>query len=194
MNIFRSPLILLIYFLTTLNCTSNNKNISINSSTGKSIDIDFNLNEINFSEFQYRDINYTKILLAGFNESKDIGNPNLPVLNKLIEIPENGKFEINIYDNVYKLYNLDDHGYKDMIFPSQRSISKGENSVNVPFSFNQKTYNDDSFYSQDLVKIEILGKMRGKTIARVQISPISYNPVKNDLIVCEKFSFRIDFD
>jgi hypothetical protein len=194
MNIFRSPLILLIYFLTTLNCTPNNKNISINLSTEKSIDIDFHLNEINFSEFQYRDINYTKILLPGFNKSKDIGNPNLPVLNKLIEIPENGKFEINIYDKEYKLYDLDDIGYNDMIFPSQRSISKGENSENVAFSFNQKTYNDDSFYSQDLVKIEILGKMRGKTIARVQISPISYNPVKNDLIVCEKFTFRIDFD
>ena len=46
------------------------------------------------------------------------------------------------------------------------------------FHFDKEYYNYDGFHNTDLVSIEILGEMRGQQLARLTLSPISYNPKK----------------
>ena len=52
--------------------------------------------------------------------------------------------------------------------PSQRSISKSEDLSNIHFNFNQKVYNVDEYYANELISVERLGKMRERTLAQLK--------------------------
>ena len=62
------------------------------------------------------------------------------------------------------------------------------------FHFDKEYYNYDGFHNTDLVSIEILGEMRGQQLARLTLSPISYNPKKNKISVVTKLEVSIDFN
>ena len=55
-------------------------------------------------------------------------------------------------------------------------------------------YRKDRFHPTHLVEIVPLGFVRGQRIARLQINPIQYNPVRKQLKVYRFLQVRIDFN
>ena len=54
-------------------------------------------------------------------------------------------------------------------------------------------YNKDVFTNDELVSFEILGSMREVQLARIIISPISYNPVANEIEVVTNLEVEVNF-
>ena len=79
---------------------------------------------------------------------------------------------MNLQDTIIDLSEL---GYTIDVFPNQPSLSKSQNAEDIPFYYNNQYYNLNEFIGNDIVKTELLGKMRGQQLARFSISPISYN-------------------
>jgi hypothetical protein len=136
---------------------------------------------------------FVKIFVNGYGENAEYGNASLPVLEDLISVPYGSNISIDILNSENKIINLDDEGINDYLYPSQPSISKSENASNVPFYFNKEYYESSEFHSNEIVKTEVLGIMRGQQLARISISPFQYNAKTNELIITTKLEVKITF-
>ncbi len=137
---------------------------------------------------------FSQIRIDGYGYSMEIGSPKLPVIKKLIEIPLQSNIEITITSQSYKDYNLADIGIKHRIFPAQPSVPKNiTDPSQIPFEIDQIVYGTDALQGGKLVKVVELGIMRGVKMARLEIAPVLYNPVKNMIRVYENIQVEISF-
>ncbi len=148
---------------------------------------------VTFNTVSTRNGNFTEISVDRFSKSYDLGNPDLPVTSKLIEVPSGAEVKIHILSYQEKIIDLSQSGYKQVL-PAQRSVSKSEDPDKVEFYFNADVYNRDEFFSKSLVWYEETGIMRGVRIGNLHISPFSYNPVQNKLKVFENLVFEVIFE
>ena len=91
------------------------------------------LSEINTLKVKTDVGEFVKILVMGYGENAKYGNAELPVLEELINVPLGSSISIKVLNTEQQVIALSDYGIDNLIFPAQRSISKGENAKNVVF-------------------------------------------------------------
>jgi hypothetical protein len=137
---------------------------------------------------------FDEIFIKGYGFSNKIGDPKLPVFHKIIEVPLNAGFSIEINREKYKEYDLSSIGINNRIIPSQAPVSRNINDPNqIPFVLNPATYQMDQWVGGPVVKITPVGVMRSLNLARLDISPVWYNPVTGKLRVYEQLDIKINF-
>jgi len=137
---------------------------------------------------------FTKIEIPDYGYSTRVGEPGLPVLKKLIEIPVDAEIEINILSKSFIEYDLSELGINYPLYPVQAPISKNiDDPGSLDLEINQSIYQTDEFYELELVRIENIGVMRGVQLARLEVSPVQYNPVKKILRVIDELEVEINF-
>ena len=137
---------------------------------------------------------FSKISIEGYGFSMENGKPQLPVLKKIIEIPEGAVMHLTVLNEKFTDYNLSELKIEHKLFPAQPSVSKSADPEDIQFVYNQEVYGTDEFYSTGLAGVEYLGIMRGIRMGRLTISPFAYNPVTNVLRVYSELDVRIDFE
>ena len=178
---------LLILLVTIFSFSLNAKEIKLTetsnqfSITSKSLS-EFNfinhLSNINIIKVNKDTNEFVKFIVDGYGENAQKGNAELPVLEKLINIPFGAEATIHIINKEEKMISLSDYGIDNFIFPAQPSISKSENAETAPFYFNENYYIKDKFYTKDLVTTEYLGKMRGHQLGRISIHLLNITLLK----------------
>jgi hypothetical protein len=123
-----------------------------------------------------------------------LGNPKLPMLKKLIEVPVGANPKVKIVSYNVTEYNLSDFGILNPIIPSQPSVSKDIHAKKPEFKYNESVYSNNAYLSNDLASIDIIGFMRGVRIGRLNIAPVQYNPVTNSIMVYNDLEVEITFD
>ena len=83
---------------------------------------------------------YTRMSLPNFHISRDAGEPELPEIHRLIEIPQDASPRIEILSSSYRDYSLADLGIENPIYPAQPSLSKSQNPGDIPFNINENLY------------------------------------------------------
>ncbi|MFZ4741588.1 MAG: C25 family peptidase propeptide domain-containing protein, partial [Bacteroidales bacterium] len=151
------------------------------------------LSELNFSTLNTDKGVFTQIELAGYTAGNEIGSPQLPVLRNLIEVPFGATISVKIKNAHVKTYNLNTLGYIGKLYPTQPPVSKNDENKNE-LIYNTNEYSKNQLLSLPLVNVEQLGIMRGVRIARLNISPIQYNPVTNTIKVYTNIETEIRFD
>ena len=134
---------------------------------------------------------FVKLIVPAYNSDSKNGDAELPVLQKLIRVPFGSEIAVKIINLEEEIINLSDYGFSIPVFPNQPSVSKSV--TDIPFYFNQDYYNSDKFTGNNIVETELLGKMRGQQLARLSVSPFSYNPTTNELKVVTKVEVKIIF-
>ena len=124
-------LILILFLLSNLYSINkinigNQQNFEITSIDEYTLEIDMSISEININQITMNNEVYTNITIPGSFPSAKIGYPNLPMLNKLIEIPRETKFRVEIIQDDIKIYNGEEYDINTLIIPSQPSISKSD--------------------------------------------------------------------
>ncbi len=135
--------------------------------------------------------NFVRLNIDRFGKSSKEGYPELPIMHHLMEMPLNSQAEIEIKNYSVKEYNLKDLGINYQLIPMQMSQPKCGSSK--AFEFNNTAYSFDEFYNEELVYVEQVGILRGANIGRLNISPVSYNPVTNIVKVISNIEFEISF-
>lgn len=135
---------------------------------------------------------FSRLILTGYTKSIKTGNPDLPVRRQLIEIPFGAKPKVRIIGYDVREYNLSDYGLNNPLMPAQPPQPKC--GIAPPFAYNTSQYQIDAFTRGAKVSVDVLGIMRGVRIARINIHPIAYNPVKNMIRVYENLEFEITFE
>ncbi len=151
------------------------------------------------SEIDYYDVksdkgSFTMINADEYGYSMNIGEPRVPVMKKIVEVPLDASFQITIISESVTEYNLSDYGIQHKLMPTQAPLSKGiDNPEDVSFDYNAGTYQINDYLYTNRIKIIPLGIMRGVRLARLEIYPVQYNPVQNKIKVFSDIQFNIEF-
>jgi hypothetical protein len=119
---------------------------------------------------------FTELYFGKGYSKGEIGSPNLPAFKKLIQIPHGANVEIKVLGYSQSDLTLGDYGIKNLVYPNQPSPSKSDDIESLPFHFDIKSYSKKGFQETPIATIQILGSLRGISIARIEVSPVDYNP------------------
>ena len=166
--------------------------LKMNNNTGLQFEIINSVSKFETLNLTTEKGNFVEILADGFGKTNNYGSPELPVITRLIQIPEGAEAEVEILDYVATTYFLSDFGISDKILPAQLPQPKSLDKT-MPFQYNEEAYNKDEFYGTDLVKIADEGRLRGARLATLYIAPVQYNPVQNAIKVYDHLKIRVTF-
>ena len=151
------------------------------------IEVDISIDKLNLETINIEGNTYANLIISDSYPSTKIGFPNLPMLNKLIEIPRESNIRIEIIED-----NINEYNINSIITPVQEPISKSES--NKEFIINNVIYSENNFYKNEIIQIDKKGILRGLEIANLMISPVEYNPILKKLIIHDNIKFKIHFD
>jgi hypothetical protein len=151
-----------------------------------------------FTEASYRNVKtdkgtFCELSVPDYGFSNRVGDPKLPMLRKLIEIPYGATVKVNVISYTETEYKLSDYGISEKLIPAQPPLSKDCMNDLIEIEYNPSTYLADQFNDDDLVSVNVLGTMRGVTIGRLDIAPVRYNPVTNTIKVYNDIEVEITF-
>lgn len=132
--------------------------------------------------------NYTRLFVdEDYTTGFSSGEPELPVLHKIIAVPEKATPKLVFHDKGTKVVTL-----SRKVFPIQTNGFKNRTVEN--FCMNSKIYGSTEVYGNDLVRLSPMGIFRNLRLYRITVSPFEYNPVKNKLILHDDISVEVRFD
>jgi hypothetical protein len=181
-------------FAGEISINNGNTEVRITSNTYQAISFSASLSSIQYRNVQTKLGPFNEVFVKGYGYSNTLGDPKLPVFHKLIEIPLNAGFSIQVTQEKYKEYDLFSIGINDRIIPAQAPVSKNiTDPTQIPFVINTATYQMNQWLGGPLVKITPVGILRSLNLARIDISPVWYNPVTGKLRVYEQLDVTVFF-
>ena len=151
------------------------------------------IGDIEYSLISVDQNEYIRLNIPNSYNSTIIGNPELPQINHLIEIPKGASYSIEIINDEKIEFDLNTIKNNIIIYPSQPSISKSDRNQNKKIIIDHEIYNKDSSGFK-LIDIHNKGTLREVQIGNLMISPIEYNPLNNKLIIHKNIEFIIHFN
>ena len=135
---------------------------------------------------------FYELSLEGGLYDGNVGDPKLPVTQRLMEIPFGAEVEVEVLDCHVAEYDLKDYGLGTLM-PMQAPVSKNDLPEEAPFVMNHNAYARDEYLGQPLAQVEVLGTLRGYRLAKLILSPVTYNPAQNKIRVCNDIDLEIRF-
>jgi len=136
---------------------------------------------------------FTRLFIPGFHSSHVEGAPELPMMNRLIEVPYGATARIEILSSVERSIDLAAEGISNPLFPAQPPMSKSADPASVPFVYDRAAY-QTARVARELVTVVDQGSLRGVRIGRLEVSPVEYFPAENRIVVREAIEFRVIFE
>lgn len=135
---------------------------------------------------------YFVLSMGGCYPSTEVGKPNVPVWNRMIELPVGASWSIQVTDVVNQLVDIPEKFRAKELAPVQPPVSKSGNKESRIFKDNQ-VYQGSSWFGYDLARIENDGIMRDARIARMSLSPVEYHPQLKQLRYIKSATITITF-
>jgi len=183
----------ILLFAGEIQVTSGNTEFHLTTNTYLQLSFTNHVSSVQFRDVQTKLGDFTELFILGYGYSSEVGDPKLPVNRKLIEVPMDGAVEIQIINAEFTDYSLVGSGINFQIIPQQASVSKAiTNPDEIPFVINAGSYQKNEFLGGPLVSVSSVGMMRAVNLARLDISPVQYNPVSGVLRIYEKIEAKIN--
>lgn len=199
----KNTLMVFMLLMSILTFAQHSVTIPLNPTKGKSFNVienhnDFllktNLNELKADQLEIKSGTFYSLEVTGLHKQFGKGQPNIPVFSKLIEVPAENSYKITVTNSTEQIIDLGEYDIKNPIAPAQMSISKSADEKDIQHFYDKEAYATDEFLYNNIYKIEYVGEMRGKHLARIELYPIQYNPVQNQLKVLQDLEINIEFD
>ncbi|HNW67481.1 MAG TPA: C25 family cysteine peptidase [Bacteroidales bacterium] len=188
-------------FLSTLFCAllitsisaQNIHNYSVMKSDFNEVKLHFSTSEIQVNDIRTDVGTFSRLTMDGYYSTTQVGNPELPTMIKMIEIPLCGNVQARVVSSTSRTVSGNELGIEYPVYPAQPSRSKSDDG---PFTLvkNETTYTTNAFYSRPLVSVEKTGIMRSVNMATVSVCPVTYNPVTNEFTIYDDITVEITFD
>jgi hypothetical protein len=131
-------------------------------------------------------ITYQRISLLDNYTTSNVGMPELPIINKLVYVPDSCTINISISNIVVDTI----HNY--VVFPYQ-SLSIESDTVNI-FELDSAYYSCDSIYPFEYTIVSQSKRFRNIDVVNMAIQAFNYNPYNKRLSIIKSFQVRLDFD
>ncbi len=196
-GLFTLALLFLVSFAFSGNIDLNNNyqnHLQVTENTYSQLRVENTIGNIDFFEVKSPMGYFTMLNLADYGYSVIPGDPKLPVLKRLIEVPLNAGVKIKIMNEHFQEIMLSEYGISNYLMPAQPPLSKSiENPEDVEFVYNSATYAMNQYVGNELVTVKDLGIMRGVRIFRLEIAPFQYNPVQHTLKIYDNIDVSVTF-
>jgi uncharacterized repeat protein (TIGR01451 family) len=159
----------------------------------QSVIINYSLKELGIEAVSNPNGTFYRLSIPGHNLTTDPGKPELPVLNRLISVPDGSQASIMISEVKSTRINPSKKDFKGVLFPSQHGETKQRDTGKPDFVIDKTIYGAHGILNSDTVKIEYLGKLRSKSISNLSIYPVRYNPESNNIEVITSMKIEITF-
>jgi hypothetical protein len=159
----------------------------------ESLVINYSISELDLENIFIDKDSYFRIRIPGHISSTATGKPELPVLSRLITIPEGTEIKVNISDVRSTRINPAGRKIRGILFPSQEGETKNDQQKKRNFNIDKKVYSTRGIITSDTVSIEYVGIARNNRLANLYISPVRYNPHSNVLEVITSMKIEITF-
>jgi PKD repeat protein len=180
-------------FSGNIHLKAGDTKVTISESNYTKVIFNVSVSDLNFLEVKTPEGIFINLSAYGFGQRNVEGEPALPVFRRLIEVPLGAEFTYRIKRQHVTVIDLNQTGINYPVFPAQPPMSKSDDPEDVPFVYNKAMYNTDQFVSDELVTTSHVGLMRSLILARVDISPVQYNPVTNVLRIYDELEIEIIF-
>jgi len=148
--------------------------------SGNSIMITGNFDTLDLSEKSSENHTFTHIKINDCVTSGRIGEPELPIYSRFINLPNQGNYILDkiLYDE--RIIDID-----HAILPSGFSVESELISAE---------YQRDEWLPSNIVSISDPNIMGAYRFSQVVVSPIQYNPVKKKIRILENFQIELNLD
>jgi len=148
---------------------------------------------------------FQTVSFKGCAFTHEIGKAQFPIRVVSLGIPETSAPYTYVLDTEPEMMT----GYK--LYPVERPVARRENTppdrtsgtlilpdlasyaMESEFAMDQAFYRQNRFYPSILAKTEVMGYLRQQRLARLELSPIQYNPATGELRIHKKLRVRIKF-
>lgn len=175
------------YISTSKSPEANNEIRLISSDNNKTV-ISVKVAGYTKEEKQVTGKNFDVINIEGYTSIGITGQASLPVMTKLISIPNFKNVSIKILNSTEKIYTV------NKIYPGQEFPLRNSNIEVKEFSYDKNYYSTDRNYPSEIVSIKEIAVMRDHRVAVISINPVRYNPAKNEITVFDEFEFELVYD
>ena len=166
------------------NIITNNQsivsNFSIQYIDENRIDIIINPQTIEFSIVEKNGEKFASLELDGEGFANVEGEAKIPVIRKMVEIPQGANPQIVINSVSWSYTSLEKLELPDKIIPLQPSVVKLP-GASADFVINDDYYVNNAFIPNDIIKIVNIDEIRSRRFALIEVSPLQYNPVSGEL-------------
>lgn len=140
---------------------------------------------------------FARTTVDGFQSTRVAGSPELPVANRLVEVPINAKVSVEILSKVEQEYSLNELGVNYPIYPTQPSARRDitQKDKHVPSAFQYKSSSYKKKYAKSPVaSIKELGVFHNYRLCLVQISMSNYNPLDKKIKLYSDVEIKINIE
>jgi hypothetical protein len=137
---------------------------------------------------------FSLLSLVEGGASTVIGEPNLPVITRMVQIPFGAEVSLSLESFGVVEKSLVELGLAGRIAPVQPSLPKIQDAQKqVAFAIDEKAYQRDAFLPKERIKLGPIGVIRGHRYAIVYIYPVSYNPLKGVMRIYQEMKIKVTF-
>jgi len=160
-------LIILIFIAISLPAETT---ISLISSDLNHINLKVDIENIHTSNTIQNGQNYTTLTISNTHSSGLVGEPLIPVIRKIVEVPHGAEVEIQAAAlEEYQRF------ITNRLYPVQPSVLKIP-GVTEEFTIDNSAYLSGIIYGEQIVKITDSGFIRGHRFITLEIYPVQYDP------------------
>lgn len=154
-----------------------------------SLQVSFTTGEMHIGQTVLDGETFSTLTIDGYIPSTYVGSPNLPVFSRLIEVPLCDGYKVSVTDAVYDTIGP----VKHWVVPTQPSRRKSDTSA-AHLVISRDVYSQDAFIGDQEAFVESVGIARDRKLARLQFSPVRYNPVSGQIIVCRQATVTVSYN
>lgn len=160
------------------------------SANAKSIDLQASLPGAQVETIRAGGQAFTRLYGEGYGFPNAIGQPELPVLRREVEIPFGAQVSIELISAQYIEVSLAELGLHT-VYPLQPAQTKQTGAKTPPLTQDVAAYTQAGFTPTSLLAVGEAYTQRGHRILPVEIWPVAYDPVAGILRLYSQLVFRL---
>ncbi len=166
--------------------------------------IQFQMQELRIDKKEVQGQVFQTLSFRGCAFTHEIGKAQIPIRVIALGIPGTSAPHTYVLDaeselmTGYRLYPVEkpvarQHPVSSTQHPASSIQYLPSYALESEFAMDQTFYRQNRFYPSILAKIEVTGYLREQRLARLEFSPIQYNPAAGELKVYKKLTVRVKF-
>ena len=153
----------------------------------------FSFNSIESNAISNEKGEFSEIYIDGSFPYGEVGSPSLPMITRMIAIPQGATPVVTVNGYSENEFTLADYDIKTLS-AKQAPVRKDIDPTTVEYVVNDAAYARDSYTTDEIASVEYLGTMRGIRIGKLTIRPVAYNAAAKTIKVCNDINVTVNFE
>ena len=153
----------------------------------------FSFNSIESESISNEKGEFSEIYIDGSFPYGEVGSPSLPMITRMIAIPQGATPVVTVNGYSENEYALSDYDIKTLS-AQQAPVRKDIDPTTVEYVVSDAAYARDTYTTDEIASVEYLGTMRGIRIGKLTIRPVAYNAAAKTIKVCNDINVTVSFE